>query len=410
MRRYTLARWKINLLILCFGQFMVMAGMTMIIPFLPLYIQELGITEPKQVALWAGAIFAANFVTSFFFQPLWGKLSDRYGRKMMLLRSGFGMSVVILLMGFATNAWQLLLLRMLNGTISGFMPASVSLLSVSAPKEKMGFAMGTLQSGGVAGSILGPFIGGLMAEWLGFRPIFYITGALLFGASFLALLFIREKFDAVKASKEPNISILKGFEQLKQIRQLPSLFAVTFMIQFAMLSSMPLIPLFVQEIHGNGQYLAFFAGLVTSVTGFSNMAAAPLLGRLSDKLGPERILIISLIGAAILFIPQAFVHSIWQLLTARFFLGIFIGGLLPSVNALIRKFTPDGMESRSYSFNTSFQALGNMLGPVIGGLLSGWVTIRGIFILTTVMLIINAVWVNKSLIRTQKLKNSKASP
>lgn len=407
-----MAGWKINLLILCFGQFMVMAGMTMIMPFIPLYIQELGITDPKENAIWAGAIFAGSFVTSFFFQPLWGKLSDRYGRKLMLLRSGFGMSVVILLMGFATSAWQLFLLRLLNGTISGYMPASVSLLSASAPKEKIGFAMGALQSGGVAGSILGPFIGGLMAEWLGFRPIFYITGALLFGASFLALLFIHEKFDVAKASREPNISILKGFQQLRQIRQLPSLFAVTFMIQFAMLSSMPLIPLFVQEIYGNGEFLIFFAGLVTSVTGFSNMTASPLLGKLSDKIGPERILIISLIGAAVLFIPQAFVNNIWQLLTARFFLGVFIGGLLPSVNALIRKFTPDGMESRSYSFNTSSQALGNMLGPVIGGVLSGWVSIRGIFIMTTILLVINALWVNKSLIKSQpdKPANMKATP
>lgn len=143
-----MGNWKLNLVVLWFGNFLVMAGMTMIIPFLPLYIQELGITDPDAVAMWAGVIFAGNFITSFFFQPLWGKLADRHGRKVMLLRSGFGMAIVILLMGFAGNVWHLLLLRVLNGTISGFVPAAVALLSATTPREKLGFSMGTLQSGG----------------------------------------------------------------------------------------------------------------------------------------------------------------------------------------------------------------------------------------------------------------------
>lgn len=210
-----------------------MAGMTMIIPFLPLYIQELGITDPGKVAFWSGIIFAGNFITSFFFQPLWGKLADRYGRKMMLLRSGFGMAIVMTLMGFAGDVWHLLLLRVLNGTISGFVPAAVALMSATTPREKMGFSMGTLQSGGTAGSILGPFIGGLLAEWVGFRPIFYITGALLFLASMLAMFVVKEKFDTGKAAKLPNVSVVAGLKELGKIPQLSALFAVTFLIQFS---------------------------------------------------------------------------------------------------------------------------------------------------------------------------------
>src|SRR6476660_7826592 len=115
-----MVRWKVNLMVLWLGQFLVMGGMTMIMPFMPLYLQELGMKNPHEIATWAGIIFAGNFVTSFLFQPFWGGLADRYGRRVMLLRSGFGMAIVISLMGFAGNAWQLLLLRMLNGTISGF--------------------------------------------------------------------------------------------------------------------------------------------------------------------------------------------------------------------------------------------------------------------------------------------------
>ncbi|MEK8126382.1 MFS transporter [Paenibacillus filicis] len=392
-----MARWKINLIVLWTGQFLVMAGMTMIVPFLPLYLQELGMHDEHEVALWAGMIFAGNFVTSFLVQPLWGGLADRYGRKVMLLRSGFGMAIVMALMGFAGTAWHLLLLRMLNGTVSGFVPAGVALMSANTPREKMGFAMGTLQSGAVAGSILGPFMGGLMAEWVGFRPIFFITGALLFAASMLAAWLVKEKFDAKEAASRPRQSMLASFNELRLTRQLPSLYAVTFLIQFSLLSVQPLLPLFVQKLHGQDAMLAFYAGMVGSVTGLSNMVASPILGRVADRIGPERILIFCLVGAAIASVPQALVHNVWQLFAARFFLGIFLGGLLPTVNALIRKHTPSGMESRSYSFNSSALSLGNMLGPVVGGAVSGIITLQQIFLFSGVLLLINAFWANRSL-------------
>jgi DHA1 family multidrug resistance protein-like MFS transporter len=386
-------RWKINLIVLMCGNFLVMAGMTMIIPFLSLYIkQDFGLTNDHQIGLWAGFIFAANFVTSFLFQPIWGKLSDRYGRKMMLLRSGFGMSIVMVLMGFATAPWHLLALRMLNGIISGFVPAAVSLVSATTPKDRMGFAMGTLQSGGTAGAILGPFIGGLLADSFGFRPIFYITGSLLFLASAISWLMVHENFDRTAAALKQQVSVFKGFRDLMVIRQLPVLLTVTFLIQFAMLSPMPLIPLYVEQLHGTSENLAFYAGFVGSVTGISNMISAPLLGRLSDRIGSSRILLVSLAGAAVMLIPQAFVGSVGQLLAWRFLLGCFMGGLIPTVNSLIRRHTPDGMESRSYSFNGSALSLGNMMGPIMGGALSGLMGIEGLFLLSAMLLLGTCAW------------------
>jgi MFS transporter, DHA1 family, multidrug resistance protein len=392
-------QWKINLAVLWFGQFLVMSAMTMIVPFISLYLQQdLGITETSAVSWWSNAIYASNFITSFLFQPLWGGLADRHGRKIMLLRSGFGMAIVLLLMGFATTAWQLLLLRMANGVISGFVPAATSLMSAVAPKERMGFAMGTMQSGAVAGSILGPFIGGLLSDWFGFRPIFYITGALLFIASSLAWILVKENFDPKEARETSKMSLRESFRRLVQARQIPALFAVTVGIQVSMLSSLLLIPLFVQELHGN-YMLGFFSGLVGSVTGFSNMIASPLLGKLADRAGHEKVLTICMLGAALSFIPQAFVSNEWQLLGSRFVLGLFMGGMLPSVNALLRKFTPDGMESRAFGFNGSFLALGNVLGPLVGGALSGAIGIRGIFIFACILLLGNTIWASVSLRR-----------
>lgn len=391
-------RWKINLAVLMCGNFLVMVGMTMIIPFLSLYLkQDFGLTNDHEIGVWAGLIFAANFVTSFIFQPLWGKLSDRYGRKMMLLRSGFGMAFVMVLMGFATEPWHLLVLRMLNGIISGFSPAAVSLVSATTPKDRMGFAMGTLQSGGTAGVILGPFIGGLLADNFGYRPIFYITGTLLFLASVISWLLVKENFDRTTAALVKQLSIFKGFRDLMVIPQLPVLLTVTFLIQFSMLSPMPLIPLYVQELHGTTANLAFYAGFVGSVTGISNMICAPLLGRLSDRIGSSRILIVSLAGAAIMLIPQAFVGSVAQLLICRFLLGCFMGGMIPTINSLIRRYTPDGMESRSYSFNGSALSLGNMAGPIMGGALSGLIGIEGLFVLSGILLFATCLWAARAL-------------
>ncbi|WP_168119374.1 MFS transporter [Paenibacillus sp. HB172176] len=396
-------QWKKNLIVLWAGQFLVMAGMTMIIPFLSLYLQfELGLSDPHEIGVWAGIIFAGNFVTAFIFQPIWGKLADRYGRKLMLLRSGFGMALVMVMMGFATSPWHLLALRMLNGTISGFNPASIALISASTPKERMGFAMGSIQSGAIAGTILGPFIGGLLADAVGYRPIFYITGSLLFCASLLALFVVKENFDAKKAAARVQSSVIEGFKIISRIPQLMSLYGVSFLIQFANMSPMTLLPLYVQQLHGSADDIAFYAGFVGSVTGLSNLVASPILGKLGDRIGAERILAVSVIGAAIAFIPQALADSVWHLLLARFGLGMFLGGLIPAVNALIRQYTPDGMESRAYSFNTSTMSLGNMIGPITGGALSAWIGISGLFYLSAALMLLNGFWVWFTLLRRQK--------
>jgi len=388
-----LQQWKINLIVLWFGNFLTLAGMTMIMPFLSLYLQsDFGLTDEHEVAAWTGVIFAGNFVTAFLFQPIWGRLADRHGRKVMLLRSGFGMAAVTVLMGFATEPWQLLALRLLNGTISGFNPAAVALVSATTPKDKMGVAMGVLQSGMIAGTVLGPLMGGAFADLYGFRPIFYITGALLFCASLLALILVKEKFDREKAAAEPQMSVLQGWKELRGIRPLMVLLAVTFLIQFSQMNAQSLMPLFVQELHGTAN-LAFWSGTVGAVTGISNMLASPLLGRLSDRIGSHRVLVFSLAGAGLMFIPQAFVGAVWQLLIVRFLLGIFLGGLVPSVNTLIRMHAPEGMETRAYSFNSSMLSLGNMVGPVFGGVTSGLIGIEGLFLLSAALLLLNAALV-----------------
>lgn len=382
--------WKRNLYILWLAQFIVMGSMSMVIPFLPLYIEEMGVTNPETVSRWAGVIFGANFFTAFLVSPLWGTLADRYGRKIMLLRSASGMALTVSLMAFAGSPLQLLLLRLVNGLISGFGPASTSLVAASAPKERSGYAMGVLQSGAVAGSILGPFIGGLLAEWIPFRDIFFVTGVLLFLVALLVFLAVKEDFN--RAEVKAKVDFLGGFSEVMGRQPLPALFSLGMLIQFAVMSAQPLLPLFVQEMHPESRHIALYAGLVPAVTGTATMIAAPVLGRLGDQKGVHHVLFYSSLAATVFLIPQALVTTVGGLLIVRFFVGMAIGGLIPSINALIRRLAPKGHESTTFGYSNSALFLGNVLGPVIGGFSAGWLGIRGVFLLSAVLFAINTFW------------------
>ncbi|QKG85159.1 multidrug efflux MFS transporter [Kroppenstedtia pulmonis] len=387
--------WKRNLYILMVCQFLVMGAMSMIIPFLPLYLKEMGMTDPDKTQLWAGLIFGINFLSAFLVAPVWGSLADKMGRKIMVLRSGFGMAVVIFLTGLAATPLQLLLLRLLNGTVSGFIPASISLVATNTPKERAGYALGLLQSGGVAGNIMGPFIGGVLAEVIGFRSIFFLTSVTVAIATLVVLFLVHEE---VKPDpNQPRSGFFREGSFILHQRPLLVLFSVGFMLQFAMLAPMPQMPLFVSELGAPGGYVAFFAGLVTALTGLANMMASPILGRMGDRKGSERVLFFSMLGAAFFFLPHAIVTDVWQLLVIRFLMGLCIGGLLPSLNALVRRYAPVGKESTAYGYSTSAVFLGNMSGPIIGGFLTGYIGIRGLFIVTAMMLLSGAWWLKKGL-------------
>ncbi|WP_096189244.1 MFS transporter [Evansella halocellulosilytica] len=397
-------RWKRSLFILMGCQFLVMGSMTMIIPFLPLYLQELGVTDPQALSRWTGIIFGANFLTAFLFSPMWGRLADRHGRKLMLLRSGFGMAIVITLTGFATGPWSLLLLRLLNGVISGFIPASIALTSMNTPKKEAGYALGMLQAGAVAGGICGPLFGGLMADIMGYRMIFYVTGAAILIAAFVVLMFVHDQFEKKETTKKTNT--VQDFKTIIRTSPILSLFFVMFVVQCALIGVNPLLSIFVQELSPS-QNIAFFAGLAMSIMGIANMTASPFLGKLSDKKGAQYVLFGSLLFAALASLPQAFVDNYWQLIGFRFLLGLSLGGLLPALNTLIRHLAPEGMESRTYGFSNSAMYLGNMLGPILGGWLSSFAGIRSLFIASGVLLLINSFVVKTKVIPLIKENRSR---
>jgi MFS family permease len=292
-------------------------------------------------------------------------------------------------------------LRLLNGVVAGFNPAAISLTSASTPKERIGFAMGWLQAAGVAGLIMGPLLGSLLADaFASFRPVFFITGGLMALTALLMLIFIKESFDREQAARQQQVSLLADFRKLLQNRGVGSLFFITFILQFSLFSTLPLLALFVQEMTNNSEHVVLYAGLIGAVTGIANLVASPILGWLGDRVGHKYILLASLAGAVITLLPQAFIEQwplswfapFWLFLALRFLFGIFMGGMVPSINALLRILTPDGMESRTYGFNSSFLSLGNFFGPLCGGWLASQWGISSVFLFSTALMLINLIW------------------
>ncbi|WP_232697794.1 MFS transporter [Brevibacillus daliensis] len=383
--------WKRNLYVLCGALFIAMVGMSMVMPFLPLFIeQEFNITDPDEVTTWAGIIFGANFLTAGLFSPIWGNLADKYGRKIMILRSGFLMSITIGLTGLAGNVWHLLFLRLLNGTIAGIIPASNALVASTAPREKSGWALGVLQSSVVSGSIMGPFFGGLLADMVGYRVVFLITGGLLFIASLIITFAVKEEFTPLP--KKEQTSLREDFKMMFSSKTLPVLFAVTVMIQLSLNGILPILPLYVKSLVGDSNNIAFFAGLVTAVTGLANVMSSPTLGKIGDRIGPHKVLLGSLLLSAIVFIPTAMVETYWQLLLLRFIAGLCLGGLMPAVTSLLRKVTPSHMVSRVFGYNNSFLSLGNMIGPATGGYVATFFGYHGVFYMTSILLLLTFFW------------------
>lgn len=410
--------WKRNLFILWIGNFFVMAGMNLIIPFLPLYIQDLGVHNLNNVEQWAGIIFSGTPLMSAMFAPLWGRLSDIYGRKVMLIRSGVGMSIVMVLMGFAQSPVHLLILRLLMGTISGFIPNSVTLQAVETPKEHAGKALGILQTGGVTGSLIGPLIGGVLAEWLGIRNVFYFTGSILLIATSVIIFGVHEtkkyeKFSlrtirehrAARAEAKANGTVgvelaAATVEPKKGIRyairiapMIPSLFLVSFLIMGSMQSIEPVITVYVQSLHVTS-HIETISGVVFAASGIGTICAAPFLGRIGDRVGNQRVLMFCLMAMAILYIPQAFVTNAWEIMGMRFLQGLCVGGLLPSVNALIRKMAPSDATGVVYGFNSMSGSLGAVAGPNFGGFIASHLGIPKIFFFSSFFFLLNLSWLS----------------
>ncbi|WP_238583385.1 MFS transporter [Shouchella tritolerans] len=397
---------KRNLLIMWFANFFVSASMTMVIPFLSLYIESLGHYNVDEVQRWAGYVFAVAFLVAFLVAPLWGKVGDRFGRKKVLLGTGFGIALSVFLMGYVHSAEQLFVLRAFMGLATGFIPASMALIAAQSSKKTAGEMLGTLQTGTVSGGLLGPLFGGLIADTVGMELTFLLTSSILLIATVLVLFGVKEVVYEEKGERKRKY---RSKEVLGRIVKSPLLLMVMFValiVQMALFSVQPLLALYVNQIAHTTENMAFLAGAAFSITGLGNLMLTRTWGQFGDRIGHEKVMLILLLLSGLLFIPQAFVGSLWQLIVLRFLFGMAVGGLLPCTTAFIRQACPVAMQGEVLGYNQSFRFLGNVLGPVLGGMIASGYGIPYVFISAGLLFLMTAVVLKWTLSHQQKEQSS----
>jgi DHA1 family multidrug resistance protein-like MFS transporter len=352
------------------------AGFSVTLPFLPYYVQELGISGVEQVAFWAGLITSAQATTMALVAPIWGSLADRYGRKIMVVRAMLGGSVVIGLMGFTRNVYQLLILRAIQGTLTGTVPAATTLVASSTPAKRRGFALGLLQMAIYLGSSVGPLLGGFVADTLGYRAAFFVTGGLLFTAGVLVATLVREHFTPPEETEDeagdtPQKSRLwDGLLLVLRTRALLTVFSIRVLMRTAFRIVGPVIPLFIQQIAGPGVKVASLTGTITGVASATSAASAIVFGRLVDRIGPRRILLACGTAACAFYGLQGYAQTPPQFLILRVLNGAAMGGIVSSVSTLLAALAPKDRFGAVYGMDTSITAAANAVAPMVGAALT----------------------------------------
>jgi DHA1 family multidrug resistance protein-like MFS transporter len=370
-----------------------------VFPFLPLFISELGVGDVQQVEVWSGISSFGQALVLSVFSPIWGALADRRGRRLMVLRAAFGGGVVIGLMGLSQNIWQFMGLRLIQGAMTGVVAAASALAISFVPRSRVGTALGMIQMSSFAGNAVGPSLGGFSADHFGYRASFAVSGGLFLLAGVLTILFVTEHFvpPPPEATRPGLTGILRDIRTRGRDRQLLIMMVVLFSAQFGVNVVQPMLPLFVQYLDPS-QSAATVTGVIFTVAGVVAAVSSLVWGRLGDRIGFRRLLIAMALGAGLIYIPQALVVSVVQLIVLRGVLGVFDGGLLPSANALIASSAPAERSGQQSAHGTTYglvylaNGMGFALGPLAGGLIAATLGLRNVFFVTAAILLAIGVY------------------
>jgi MFS family permease len=395
-------RWKRNLWVLWIAAFIGSSSLTMVIPFLPLFLVELGVDN--HIEMWSGLIYSSAFLASALTSPILGGLADRFGRKPMIIRAGLVLFIVFTLTAFVTNEYQLLGLRIFHGLLAGYIPAVIALVGTSTPEEKSGFAMSIIATAMASGRIMGPMLGGSIANAAGYRATFGLAGGLIILSTLLVFFLVTEERSSLSKKK---VSVLESFRIAGTNRPFVIVLVLTLLTGISMQAMEPIISLYIVELDSSVGNSPFLAGLIFSLLGISGILFAPLWGRLADRYGLNRILMIGMIGGGIGCIAQIIFHNLWGFSIMRFIYGAFLCGIMPAINGLVVKYTTPDFRGRAFSLNNTFSQLSGMIGPLIGGALAGFWSMKSIFWMTGLMLFACLIFTNMLREKPVAVKESK---
>ena len=367
------------------GNFFVGASLSLVIPFMSLFVEELGV-KGHMVDLYAGIAVSSSAMTAAFLSPVWGSLADKYGRKPMMIRAALAMTFTMGGMAFVQNIFWLIALRLLNGVFSGYVPNSTALIASQAPKKYSGYALGTLSTGVVAGTLMGPLLGGVIAQTLGMRDVFLLVGFFLALVTLLTIFGVKEDFQPM--SKEKQLGTKELLAKIPQKSILFGLFLTSMVIQMVAQSIAPILTLYIRSM-GQSENLMFISGLIVSAMGVSSILASSHLGKLGDKMGNHRLLLIALLYSFVIYFLCAWARTPIELGILRFLFGLGTGALLPGVSSLLNKITPKEGISRIFSYNQTFFYIGGVVGPLMGSTIAVSLGYHWVFYATAAMVLLD---------------------
>ncbi len=375
------SNWQRTLWFIFFAQFVSAMGFSVSYPFLPVYVHQLGTHTGISLEFWSALVFSGQAFAMMLISPFWGSVADRYGYKLMLERATFGGAVILLLMGFVGSAEELALLRTIQGLITGTIAAANALVAAMTPRDRIGYAMGVLQIGQWSGVAAGPFIGGFMADAFGFQAVFVLTAVLLVISGMVIWLGVSEHASVKPRTPTEKSSALDGWRAIVTAPGVAVVYAARFLGGLGQTMLLPVLPLFIAVLLPQSDLVNSTTGLIVGLASAATTASAIYLGRLGDRVGHRRVLIASSLAAGLAYLPQALVTSAWQLLALQMLAGVAIGGIIPTLSALLARYTPPGTEGAVYGLDNSISSAARAAAPLLGAAVATLLGLRIIFAL-----------------------------
>lgn len=400
------APWKRNQLAVTVSAAFIFSGFTLIMPFVPMYVQMLGVRSQAAAAVWAGVALGISPLVASLAAPVWGRIADRYGLKIMAVRITFALFAIWALTAFAQNVYHLLILRFLLGLLGGFNAFSISLVTQLSPQEKVGRVIGTLQAVQISSTAVGPFVGGILAGWIGIRHTFLVTSSLCL-LSLVLFVFLYQDKDSIQDPTPVAVPPPQPQEGLASMMHLPDfavIAALLFLVTTIDRSFAPVIPLFVANYRTDHLEAARLSGIILSLAAFAESFAAWYSGKKMTRSNPKQFLWVRLAaGGAICFLI-GFAASIMQLLGLRVLLALLAGGTLTVAYTLASRVIPESRRAAAFGLLSSFGMMGGAVGPLLGGL-SVLIDIQSVFFFNA-LIYAGLSWAVWRSLRREKQKNS----
>jgi DHA1 family multidrug resistance protein-like MFS transporter len=369
--------WKTNLAVIWVSQLLSIAGFFFALPFGPYYIQELGVHDPDRIKFWVALFGAGPPLSLAIFSPLWGILADRYGRRLMLLRANFGAAIVLGAMSMVHSVESLIILRLLQGALAGTMVAAQAMVAAYTPTRHSGMALGSLSAAVYSGSMAGTFLGGVLAEYFGYRPVFFAAAMLLLSAGLLIFWGAKEDFIRPPAGPpEKAYARKRAFADLRHVWPILILLAA---MGFARQFDTSFFPLLIQQMLGSLQGAAFWTGALSAIASVAGFLAGIVFGRLADLFRPPRIAMIAVVCAGLFMVFHGLAQTFLFVAAARFGMTFCAGGLDPLFQTWLAKETPPEKRGAVFGWSATARSTGWFVAPLMSGLVASGFGIRAIY-------------------------------